>query len=490
MCAVAYKWNPIEDLPQHWREFISPELSSLASIWIEQSQKLKDSRALRQFNERLRREWAIETGIIERLYFIERSTTEVLIEHGISASLIPHGSTDKPVHEIIALISDQAHVLEGVFDFVAGRRKLSTSYIKELHHALTLHQETIRARNSLGRHVEVDLLWGEWKRLPNNPVRQDNGDVHEYCPPEHVSAEMDRLIEMHLAHEQQGVPPEIESSWLHHRFTQIHPFQDGNGRVARALASLVFIKAGWFPLVIDRNTCAEYIESLEKSDQGDLRALIKLFSSLQKKALVGALSLSESVIKDQEPVNTIISSAIERINRREIAKKKDYRKAFDTANRLAEIARLRLDEVGRSLREQLETVNRHYRADVGSSNDETSHWYRTDIIELARRYRYYADTRSYSQWIRLRIREERQTELVLSFHCLGVEFLGLIAVTAFIDFRDTGEDEERKVEGPFPLSKETFSFSYSEQPEDVERRFEIWLSEVVAIGLEQWRQQL
>ena len=33
---------------------------------------------------------------------------------------------------------------------------------------------------------------------------------------------------------------EIEATWLHHRFTQIHPFQDGNGRVARALASLVF----------------------------------------------------------------------------------------------------------------------------------------------------------------------------------------------------------------------------------------------------------
>jgi fido (protein-threonine AMPylation protein) len=490
MCAVAYKWNPIEDLPQNWRELISPELSSLASIWIEQSRTLKDSRALRQFNERLRREWAIETGIIEKLYFIERGTTEVLIEHGISASLIPHGSTDKPVHEIIALLSDQAHVLQGMFDFLASRRKLSTSYIKELYHALTLHQETVRARNGLGRHVEVDLLRGEWKRLPNNPVRENNGDVHEYCPPEHVSAEMDRLVEMHLTHEQQDVPPEIESSWLHHRFTQIHPFQDGNGRVARALASLVFIKAGWFPLVIDRNTYAEYIESLEKSDQGDLRALIKLFSSLQKKALIGALSLSESVIRDQEPINKIISSAIERINNREIARRKEYRKAFETANSLAEISRIELDEVAKNLREQLTTVDRHYRVDVGSSSEKTSHWYRADVIELAKRHRYYADTRTFSKWVRLRIREERQTELVLLFHSLEVEFLGIIAVTALIDFRDTGEDEERKVEGPFSLSKEIFSFSYNERPEDIISRFESWLNEVLAVGLEQWRQQL
>jgi len=27
---------------------------------------------------------------------------------------------------------------------------------------------------------------------------------------------------------QEQCPPEIEAAWLHHRFTQIHPFQDGN----------------------------------------------------------------------------------------------------------------------------------------------------------------------------------------------------------------------------------------------------------------------
>ena len=42
----------------------------------------------------------------------------------------------------------------------------------------------------------------------------------------------------------------MEAAWLHHRFVQIHPFQDGNGRIARALSTLIFVKAGWFPLVV------------------------------------------------------------------------------------------------------------------------------------------------------------------------------------------------------------------------------------------------
>lgn len=40
--------------------------------------------------------------------------------------------------------------------------------------------------------------------------------------------------------------------------TQVHPFQDGNGRVARALASLVFLRANWFPLLVHWDMKAEY----------------------------------------------------------------------------------------------------------------------------------------------------------------------------------------------------------------------------------------
>jgi len=93
---------------------------------------------------------------------------------------------------------------------------------------------------------------------------------------------MDRLIAMHKEHQQKDIPPEIEAAWLHHRFAQIHPFQDGNGRVVRALASLVFLRAGWFPLVVNRDERVEYIESLEKADQGDFASLVNLFAMIQK----------------------------------------------------------------------------------------------------------------------------------------------------------------------------------------------------------------
>ena len=72
-----------------------------------------------------RREWAIETGIIERLYDVDRGITRVLIEQGLDASLIPHGATDKPADRVIAIIRDQYQAVEGLLDFVGSRRPLS-----------------------------------------------------------------------------------------------------------------------------------------------------------------------------------------------------------------------------------------------------------------------------------------------------------------------------------------------------------------------------
>jgi hypothetical protein len=89
---------------------------------------------------------------------------------------------------------------------------------------------------------------------------------------------MDQLVVWHREHTKNRVSPEVEAAWLHHRFVQIHPFQDGNGRVARTLATLVFLRAGWFPLVLTQANRKEYIAALEAADSGDLMCLVELFS--------------------------------------------------------------------------------------------------------------------------------------------------------------------------------------------------------------------
>jgi len=494
---MAYKWKPIEDLPEDWKSRAQHDLESLATIWRDQAARLKESASLRHFNDRLRREWAIETGVIENLYSIDRGVTELLIEKGIEASLIPHGATDKPVEQIVPILKDQEHALEGVFDFVASRRHLSTSYVKELHQLLTRHQETVRGKDSLGRGVEVPIERGDWKTLPNNPTRP-NGELHEYCPPEHVAAEMDRLIEMHRNHAVQRVVPEVEAAWLHHRFTQIHPFQDGNGRVARALASLLFLRAGWFPLVINRDIRSDYLEALERADGCNLLPLIELFAKNQKNFFIRALSLSEDILHRHDPLEQVISAAADKIKAKEVARLQQMQAQARRLSASLENATFeKLEAVSRKLEDELSNV-RGFRCAVHRSNERNDFWFKKQIVEIANKFAfspamshsgYYADTRTYRAWVRLRITEQRQTDFIVSFHSLGVQPLGVHAVSAFVEHRDRSDDET-SIEGPYLACKELFQFSYRDQEDRLLQRFDRWLTEATLLGLDQWRRQL
>ncbi len=129
-------WTPITDLPENWQEFVSTEVASLAATWAETYLSLQEKALVEMFHERLRREWSIETGIIERIYTIDRGTTRLLIEQGIDAALIPHGATNRPVGEVVQIVQDQRAALDGLFAFVAQRETLTLHYIRTLHQVL------------------------------------------------------------------------------------------------------------------------------------------------------------------------------------------------------------------------------------------------------------------------------------------------------------------------------------------------------------------
>src|SRR5579872_2191387 len=247
----------IIDLPANWRDLAIPTISDITRVWRDAQKKLKNTDQLRTFNERLAREWAIETGVIEDVFHIDKGVTVNLIEQGISAALFDHGSTNRPVEYVIDILRDHVEALDWLFDeFVTQKHPLSIGKIKELHSLLTRNQTQVDAQGAMGP-TRVKLLHGAWKSQDNNVLK--DGILYCYCPAVRVQDEMERLVDLHLSHAGIDTPPDVEAAWLHHRFTVIHPFQDGNGRVARALASLLFVKAGWFPVVVTRDDRPRYL---------------------------------------------------------------------------------------------------------------------------------------------------------------------------------------------------------------------------------------
>jgi Fic family protein len=289
---VGHQWSSIEGLPNE--PLGDGELRYLSEVWQDVQAQAENAEKLAALMERIKREWSIETGAIEGIYTLDSGTTETLIEHGLHASLIDRTATNLDPELLAQILQDQQGALDLVFSFVKSERPFSKGLVKEIHAALVRSQATYPGVDQFGNKFPVPLEPGRFKERPNNPVGRD-GQVFEYCPPVHVEAEMDRLVEM-FTKASESTPVEDLAAWLHHRFVLIHPFPDGNGRVARTLASMVFHKAGLFPVTVRRGEERErYISCLESADDGDLRALVRFFVMGQRQAIMQAARFAREI---------------------------------------------------------------------------------------------------------------------------------------------------------------------------------------------------
>lgn len=481
-------WTGITDLPEDWQRLAVPEIVSIREIWKDQRKRLNGSAQLTQFSERLGREWAIETGVIENLYEIERGVTQTLIEQGFQSAILEHGTTNKPKEFVIALLKDQQDALEGLFDFVKQRRKLGTSYIRELHAAMLRSQPDVDAYDQFGKPLKVPLSKGDWKKLPNFPTKE--GVTFTYCPPEHVASEMDRLVELHQAHVESGVSPEVESAWLHHRFAQIHPFQDGNGRVARALASLEFIRNELFPLVVSRDDNMAYLDALESADAGDLKPLVDLFSKLQRKQFIKATALSEELLDQKKGVKQAMQGLLEAAKRKEEERQKAFEKVFDHALGLEKYALERLGSIAEDMTVVLQSLDRRNRASVDRSGSEDDYYFRGQIIEIAKLHLgYFANTTDYRSWVRLKAIWERRAQIVFAFHANGGFFSGVLVCAPFLEFMDQEDDTDPK-RTLVPITGDPFIFYYNETYDRVQARFEPWFDDVMTTAIAEIQRNL
>lgn len=490
-------YSPIEEFPSEdvIEKVRSEELGALSKLWIEKKSELENSGEYQQFIKKMQREWAIETGIIERLYTWDRGVTEVLIEQGIDSSIISHrgGVNRDEAKNISNIINDQENIVESLFSFVKGEQPFSEHYIRSMHVQFTAHQNFTEAITSENKLIEIPLLKGKYKERPNNPRRPD-GELHEYCPPEFVTDEMEKLVKLYNDYENL-VPPEVLSAWAHHRFTQIHPFQDGNGRIARAVASLVFLKKGLFPLVIRESDRKEYIGALEQADDGDILPLIKLFVKRQRESILSALGMQQQV-KQAKHSQQIISSALALLVAKSSAKQEQLSSIYLVANKLQELAEKALDKLSIELNSQLRTIETHglsrYNTSVrhAKNGGKESYYFQRQIYETARKHDYFANLDRYKSWTRLVIHTEKIFEIVFSIHGHGHGDNGVMVATGFTFEKLPSEDSGNESTNTKPCSQDMFQFNYLESEVSINKRFLEWLEESITIALAEWKQAI
>lgn len=257
----------------------------------------------------------------------------------------------------------------------------------------------------------------------------------EYTPPEHVQSEMERLLELY--NETTNEHPVVRAAWLHHRFIRIHPFEDGNGRVARALTLLVLLRARYAPLVVDRTQRGTYLEALDQANAGDLRDLVRLFARLEIVALRSELERPAEPTAEGAGALAVARAYAQRL--RDLQRAQSTERAANAealASGLHEKVAGYLEELGVGIRDQFREADPQAQSSVYDAKppDERARYWQKQIIRTAREVDFFTNLSNGSWWTLLQLVVLGQTlRFVVVIQRVGHGESGVLAVTVFAE---------------------------------------------------------
>jgi len=185
---------------------------------------------------------------------------------------------------------NHAEAIEFLKDIVQNNRPITESLIKELHALLLKSIDYIWVGPRENR-IQKRIYPGKYKTKPNHVITMD-GTIHHYCDPVRVPEEMEKLIDF-INHNKAEYHSVELAAKAHHYFVAIHPFDDGNGRVARLVMNLIIMEAGYPPIVIKNERREDYYLALSKADKGNFEKLLKLFYKEMENSLQMMLEVVE-----------------------------------------------------------------------------------------------------------------------------------------------------------------------------------------------------
>lgn len=143
---------------------------------------------------------------------------------------------------------------------------LTETFIRQLHHTLLREDYTLYHQLSDGTTTSYVIHAGIYKTRPNSVITV-TGERFEYASPEETPALMTDLVEWYNAEEQKGEMSPIElATVLHYRYIRIHPFEDGNGRIARLLVNYILTRHHYPMIVVKSHDKDRYLTALNRCD--------------------------------------------------------------------------------------------------------------------------------------------------------------------------------------------------------------------------------
>jgi Fic family protein len=182
------------------------------------------------------------------------------------------------------------------------------------------------------------------------------GSAHVPPPAFEVPALVSELMDWLQRNPDELRPIEV-AAVFHHKLVSIHPFDDGNGRVARLLMNLLLIKNGYPLTVIRKVDRRRYYDTLAKADQGNLKPFVNFVA----RCVEQSLDLCLNAVEESSRENRYLSLA-------EAAKLTPYTKEY--LGLLARRGLLAATKIGRNWHVTPKALN-EYISKSGRKEDKT-----------------------------------------------------------------------------------------------------------------------
>ena len=236
---------------------LKTELDALRPLTVDQEQRIW---------QKFRFDWNYHSNNIEgnSLTFGE---TKSLLLHNITAQ-------GKPLKDHIE-ITGHNEAINALLDLARGDTPLTESFFRSLHQLILRERYQVDAITPDGQPTKKWVEVGQYKQSPNH-VLTVTGEIFRFAEPVDVPERMRTLIqEVNGLRGTSDAEVLVAAAKIHYDFVLIHPFDDGNGRMARLLMNLILIKYGFPPAIIKTEDKANYFSVLRQTDGGQIGVFVE-----------------------------------------------------------------------------------------------------------------------------------------------------------------------------------------------------------------------
>ena len=171
---------------------------------------------------------------------------------------------------------------------------LTQNFIRTLHKTIIREDYTVYREIPGGIQTSYVIHAGQYKTRPNSVITR-HGNRFEYASPEETPSMMADLVDWYnKAEQERSLSPVELAALFHYRYIRIHPFEDGNGRIARLMVNYILTRHDYPMIVVRSRKKSEYLDALHKTDLEvgpiptdgahanikDIKPLLKYFNEL------------------------------------------------------------------------------------------------------------------------------------------------------------------------------------------------------------------